>query len=152
VLVTAQHGWVGHWPLRDRLGLRLLWQGVMPFLATTLGRFPSCWFGLGEDLPRGVALDWAAWGRRRAHLGSWGGHAALRIPLLVYAVSDDRLAPPRAVEALVRQYARAAIMLRSVDPEEFGLDALGHWAFFRAGVMTALWHEVATFLGEGNAG
>lgn len=152
VLVTAQHGWLGHWPRRDRLGLRLLWQGVMPFLATTLGRFPSSWFGLGEDLPRGVAHDWAAWGRRREHLGSWGGHAALTLPLLVYSVSDDRFAPPRAVEALVRQYAQANVSLRSLRPAEFGVDALGHWAFFRAGVMTALWHEVATFLGEGDAG
>lgn len=80
VLVSAQHGWVGHWPTRDQLLLRPLWQLVMPFLATVLGRFPSSWFGLGEDLPRGVAHDWAAWGRRREHLGTWAGHAALRAP------------------------------------------------------------------------
>lgn len=151
VLVTAQHGWVGHWPLRDRLLLRPLWHVAMPALASTLGRFPSSWFGLGEDLPRGVAHDWAAWGRRREHLGTWSGHAALRLPLLAYSFSDDRFAPPAAVAALIRTYSRAAVRRRHLHPAELGVEAIGHWGFFRLGLVPTLWAELADFLGEGDA-
>lgn len=152
VLVASQHGWVGHWPLRDRLLLRPLWHVVMPTLATVLGRFPASWFGAGEDLPLGVALDWARWGRRRDHPGIWNGHAALRLPLLVYSFSDDRLAPPASVEALVRAYSRAAVARRHLQPAELGLAEVGHWGFFRVGMVPSLWAEVADFLGEGDGG
>ncbi|MBK6493801.1 MAG: alpha/beta fold hydrolase [Gemmatimonadetes bacterium] len=151
VLVAAQHGWAGHWSLRGQLLLRPLWHLAMPLLATVLGRFPSSWFGLGEDLPCGVARDWAAWGRRRARFGPWAGHAAVRSPLLVYSVSDDRFAPPRAVEALIGAYAGAKVRHRRLRPEEFGVATLGHWAFFREGVMPSVWADVAEFLGGGDA-
>lgn len=151
VLVTAQHGWLGHWPARDRLLLRPLWHVVMPILATVLGRFPSSWFGFGEDLPSGVARDWARWGRRREHCGTWLGHGRLHIPMLVYSVSDDRLAPPAAVEALIRAYSQAPVRRRHLRPEELGLAALGHWGFFRLGMVPSVWAEVADFLGGTDA-
>lgn len=143
VLVAAQHGWVGHWPLKYRIPLTLLWRLFMPTAAALLGRFPSSLIGMGEDLPRGVAREWARWCARREALGTWDGHAALDIPMLALSFDDDPFAPREAAAALVREYASADI--RHVHREAEGL---GHFGFFRKGRASSLWEQVAGFLGR----
>lgn len=148
VLVGAQHPWCGHWPLRLRWQLRLLWHILMPATAHVLGRFPSSRVGLGEDLPRGVALEWARWGRRPTALGDGAGHAVLTLPLLAFSLADDRVAPRRAVEALLAAYRGAAVTHRHVVPESVGRAAIGHFGFFREGTVPGLWKDAAAFLEE----
>jgi predicted alpha/beta hydrolase len=143
VFIGAQHGWLGHWPWSLRLPLGLLWQLLMPLSARVLGRFPSSWLGLGEDLPGGVARDWAHWSARRAALGTWSGHAALNIPILSLSFEHDRFAPRAAVEALLREYSHALVT------HEHQLDDSGdHFGFFRQSSDSLLWTRVATFLEE----
>src|SRR5215831_17286324 len=36
----------------------LVWFVIVPVSINTLGYVPASWFGLGEDLPKGVALEW----------------------------------------------------------------------------------------------
>src|SRR5439155_6776181 len=45
---------------RHRLPMALLWHGVMPALTRAWGYFPASWLGLGDDIPAGIALQWAA--------------------------------------------------------------------------------------------
>lgn len=141
VLIAAQHGWVGHWPRGERWKLALLWRLGMPLASRVLGRFPSAWLGLGEDLPGGVAREWARWNRRPQHLGTWSGHAALQIPMLALSFTDDTFAPRAAVEALLRAYPTARVEHEHLAPE-----GLGHFGFFREGCAPDHWNRVAEFL------
>ncbi len=143
VLVGAQHGWMGHWPLRHRLPLALLWRIAMPLASTVAGHFPSSLVGMGEDLPRGVAREWAQWCARREHLGTWAGHATLDLPMLALSFDDDVFAPRAAAAALLREYSAA-----QVTHEHRPTEGLGHFGFFRQGRAPALWDRVATFLRE----
>jgi predicted alpha/beta hydrolase len=145
VTVAAQSGWWGHWPRAAGWRYALLWHLAMPGLAHALGWFPSSRLGLGEDLPRGVALEWARWCRSPAYLGDWSGHRALAIPILALGFDDDPFAPPRAVDALHREYRAARLERRQVAPRDAGVGRIGHFGFFRPGV-PALWEEVTAWL------
>ncbi len=41
---------------------------ILPTLSTTFGYAPWSWFAPGEDLPKGVALQWSRWIRKRGYL------------------------------------------------------------------------------------
>jgi predicted alpha/beta hydrolase len=152
VLVASQHGWCGHWPRPMRWGLRALWHVAMPATALALGAFPSSRVGLGEDLPVGVAREWARWCRRRQHLGSWRGHAAYDRPLLAYSFAGDQFAPVPAVEGLLAEFRQAVLRHRHIPLPADGTPSLGHFGFFREGAAPDLWAETAAFLGGAGAG
>lgn len=142
VLVAAQHGWCGHWPWPQRTGLQAFWRVAVPVMVATFGRLPSSHIGLGEDLPAGVAREWARWCRTPAFLGDWSGHARLAAPILAFSFHDDRIAPRRAVDALLQQHPGAvSIVHRHIEEMR-----LGHFGFFREGAAPGLWAETVQFL------
>jgi predicted alpha/beta hydrolase len=146
-LVASQHGWLGHWPLRSRVGLCLLWYLAVPLVSTLLGRWPSSWLARGEDLPGGVAREWAAWCRSRDYHGAWEGHRRLRARVHALTFDDDPIAPPGAAAALLAEYAwSVATVHRHVAPLDVGVDAIGHFGFFREGRVPGLWRELLDFL------
>lgn len=144
VLVAAQHGWCGHWPVLSRFGLELFWRIGVPALVTLSGRLPSARLGLGEDLPAGVAREWARWCRSPTFLGDWSGHARLSTPILAWSFHDDPIAPRPAVAALLEHYVSASsIEHRHLDDPEL---RLGHFGFFRDGMAPGLWAETCAYL------
>ncbi|MES2306280.1 MAG: alpha/beta fold hydrolase [Gemmatimonadota bacterium] len=149
VMIGAGEGYFGHWPVPTRWALAAFWYGVMPTLASLLGYFPSSRFGLGEDLPSGVARDWARWCRNPEYLGTWGGHARLTLPVMAYSFSDDWIAPHRAVDALLGRYPSARKTHWHLTPRHLGTEAIGHFGFFREGVTPKLWRESADFFDAG---
>jgi predicted alpha/beta hydrolase len=147
VLVASQHGWLGHWSPLQQAVLLPWWWLVVPGLTRLVGRLPSRQLGLGQDLPRGVALEWARWCRSREFLGTWQGHAALTVPVLAFSFADDLIAPLRAAQALLREYRGATrIQHRHLSRSELAHRRVGHFGFFRAGVVPGLWQECAGFL------
>jgi predicted alpha/beta hydrolase len=145
--VAAQSGWWRHWPAGQRWKYALLWHALMPAATHLLGYFPARRLGTGEDLPRGVALEWARWCRSPDYLGDWAGHQALRAPILALSFGDDPFAPRAAVEALLARYGSPRKEHRHVSPAEHGGAPIGHFGFFREGRVPALWAQTADWLG-----
>ena len=146
VTVAAQSGWYGHWPSAARWRYAALWHVAMPALTHALGYFPAKRLGFGEDLPAGVALEWARWCRSPRYLGDWSGHARLRQPLLAFGFADDPFAPPRAVDALVAEYGSEERTRRQIAPHDVGVERIGHFGFFHAGRTPVLWDEIAAWI------
>lgn len=147
ILVASQHGWLGNWNFPQQLVLLPWWWLVVPSLTALFGRLPSRQIGLGEDLPAGIAMQWARWCRSREFLGDWQGHATLTMPMLAYSFADDIIAPERAAAALLREYCGASRMHhRHFTRAELGGQRVGHFGFFRAGVVPGLWQACLDFL------
>jgi predicted alpha/beta hydrolase len=156
VLVTAPSGWWRHWPAPARWGLALLWHGGMPAVVHALGYFPFSRLGMGEDLPGGVALEWARWCRSPHYLVDddgrpLRGHASLPAPVLAYGFTDDFFAPRPAVEDVLGWFGGAEKTLRYLCPADLGVRSVGHFGFFRPGVGGTLWPETARWLRERTA-
>ena len=137
-LVAAQHNYYGYWRPPERWALSFLWRAFMPAMSHALGYFPSRRVGLGEDLPRGVALDWAHWCRSPGALvAAIGGDAADRFsrfrgPVLALSFDDDHLFAPRpAVDALLAFYRNATTEHRHLTAASLGLQSVRHFGFFR---------------------
>jgi predicted alpha/beta hydrolase len=147
VTVAAQNGYVGYWPPRNRLGLRLLWHVAVPAVSHAIGYWPGQLLRTGEDLPQGVALEWARWCTSPDYHGELDRYARLRVPMLAYSIDDDWIAPLRAVEALHAAYVNCTIERRHVLPQELYLERVGHFGLLRdAGPTVWIWAEIARWL------
>lgn len=145
VTVAAQSGYWRHWPWPQRYRYAAVWHLVVPIFTALYGYFPSPLFRFGEELPAGVARQWARWCRSPEFLGDWSGHARFAAPLLALSFADDAYAPPLAVAALHRHYTAARLETRHVRPQDAGVARIGHFGFFKPG-LPALWRDVSAWL------
>jgi predicted alpha/beta hydrolase len=147
--VGSQSGYWKHWRGAGRAGMWLVTHVLLPGLSRLHGYFPARRFGQGEDMPAGVAREWASWCRHPGYvvgaLGAAEAYARFTAPIRVYAVADDGYAPPAAVEAFLGFYPNAPHRVEKVDPAQHG-GAIGHFGFFRERHRETLWRDAADWL------
>ena len=137
----------GNWRLpggEQKLVVWLHTHLTLPVLSKLMGYMPRKAVGAGEDMPAGVAVEWARWCRHRDYIL---GDASLPLdryhdftaPVLAYSFDDDKWGTPRSVEAMMRAYPN--VERRHVVPSKVGLDAIGHLGFFNPR-SESLWNDV----------
>jgi predicted alpha/beta hydrolase len=130
VTVGAQIAFPLDQPPLHALGTLAMRHAFMPALTRLVGYFPARRLGLGEDLPRGVAMDWAR--RVIDPDGEWALQRAptyffdIRARLLALAATDDPYATPRALHRLHRRFVHAEVLTRRITPRELGVRRIGH--------------------------
>lgn len=147
VTVSSQFGTWRLWPAPSSLAMASVWFGLMPAVTSAVGYFPGQ-LGIGEDLPKHVALEWASWCRSPRYFLDHGvseaGYAAIGADILAYSFTDDSLyGPRRAVDALHSLFSGARVDRRHLAPKEIGAKAIGHFGFFRSTFRETLWKQVA---------
>jgi predicted alpha/beta hydrolase len=142
-LIGGHTAYYGDYREGYRLPMTFFWHGFMPAMTRALGYFPASRLRLGEDIPGGVALQWA--GRRSPELrpaGSGSEHqrihqlldrcAELQRPALVISISDDAFTGAAGTKRLLSYYPRLFPLQHVVfTPAEAGAKRLGHFGFFR---------------------
>lgn len=156
-----------HWRdyARDkRLRMLLRWHLVMPLVTRIFGYFPGERLGWLEDTPRGVVRDWTARhprfeenfrrgarklpaGERRALADRF---AQIRAPILALGVTDDEFGTEPAVQRLLAYFRNCPTTHLVVSPEELGLRAIGHFAFFHSRFEGNLWPIALHWLRNGS--
>ena len=148
--VGAQSGYWKHWRGTGRAGMWFLTHVLLPGVSRLHGHFPSRLFGQGEDLPAGVAIEWASWCRHPRYivgaLGAQDAYARFAAPMRAYAIADDSYAPPASVEAFLEFYPNAVRKLERVDPAQAGGGPIGHFGFFRERFKDTLWKDAADWM------
>src|ERR1700694_1607944 len=151
LLVAAQ---VGYWrlfapPENYRVYVRLRF--LAPAIAHLFGYLPG-WLGVGEDLPKGAALEWAGWCMNPRYLFDDATlEARKNFPnykgaLRAIGLADDKWAPPKAVELLLEGYTGTKPEHLAVAPRDVGASKIGHFGFFRADHRETLWKQAAEWL------
>jgi len=151
LIVGAQYAYWRDYAPAVRKRMFLKWHVLMPLLTALAGYFPGRLLGWLEDLPAGVAREWAF---RRAALehpdaarvqffGNLGG------PTLAYTISDDPFGTPAAVTRLLHYYTGSARTLVSLAPADLHLKEIGHFAFFHERFRQSLWNETLQWLNSG---
>ena len=135
LMVGAQSGyWKGfEWP--DRGAMWMLWNVMVPAVTSTMGYVPG-WMGIGEDLPAGVARQWARWCLSPGYFLREHPEYGVRMrshggPVMMLSFSDDDYVPLPNARWLLDQLRSARVEHRHLVPEEVGLDEIGHFGFFR---------------------
>jgi predicted alpha/beta hydrolase len=150
LIVGAQSGYWKNWPALGRLWMWPVTHFALPFVSSLRGYFPASRLGFGEDLPKGVAIEWARWCRNPRYLvgdlGVEADYARFRAPLRAYTITDDPFAPERAVHALGALYPNSQWETRKVTPRELGVKSIGHFGFFRDRFRDTLWRDACEWL------
>lgn len=147
VTVASQYAHWRDYARRGRLGMVLKWHVVMPALTGLLGYFPARRLGWMEDTPAGVARDWAGMGahypasvrRAREAEALAARFVGLRAPLLAIGLDDDPFGTVPALERTLQHFTGAPRTHLRLAPQEIGVDAIGHFAFFHDRFRARLW-------------
>lgn len=154
--VGAQHAFLMDYRRGHRLDYWWRWHVFMPLAAVACGFFPGRRLGWLEDLPSGVALDWARSRRdftavrdrsardaMRRHLG------AFTADVLAVAATDDpyatRAAVVRALGYLHAERTESAYL----EPTAFGQAEIGHFALFHSRFRATFWADSVRWLRDG---
>jgi predicted alpha/beta hydrolase len=152
VFVASQSGYWKHWDGPGRAAIFGLWQVAIPLFTALTGKLPMHAFGQGEDVPKNVAREWAAWGRHPRYIMRYAdGRPGCAFktyagPLRSYAIADDNYAPPRSVQELLAYYERTRPELVLVRPSDVGSKSIGHFNFFRERYRQSLWKDTIAWL------
>jgi len=160
VFICAHTGYFGDYMPRYRLPMALLWHVIMPSMTRIVGYFPARILRLGEDLPAGIAMQWAA--RRGADLqpeatatdvtrarSMMARYGKVSGEALVVGFGDDAFATESGTRRLLAQFPGLHPQLRLIAPAEVGMATIGHFGFFRREAEGRLWPLVLTFLQGG---
>jgi predicted alpha/beta hydrolase len=131
----------------------IFWKIYGPLMLRRRGYVPRGIVWRGESLPPGVFRQWRRWGLSAARYGPEldadlvdSHFDQVRGPLLVWGFTDDPIATPSAVEALLASYRSAQIERRWTRPADIGARSLGHHGFFSARHRDSLWRAVLDWI------
>jgi predicted alpha/beta hydrolase len=167
VLVGAHTGYWGDYAPAARPWMYLLWHAFMPAVTHLVGYFPGRRLHMLEDLPRGVALEWAArrkpdfwWNLRRpdgqpdsARIDEvLGRFRSIRASVLALRFEDDPFATAAATERVLGLYSGCAAEQRLITRADARGQKIGHFGFFRSRFREALWPVVLRWVQAQGAG
>lgn len=151
LLVAAQ---AGYWklmasPERYRIYALLNFLGVP---LTHLMGYATGRIGLGEDLPKGVFLEWVSWVMNERYMFDDKNLAALenfpkfKGALRALCFSDDPWATQPAVDLLCSGFTSIKPDILGISPADVGAAQIGHFGFFRPEHRDTLWRGTAEWL------
>ncbi len=154
-LVASQNLSQRNWSGLPKLKVYLLWHLIIPFFVNFLGYLPGMAYGGKYDLHKSIATDWAKWGKSKLGLLSVVKDAKLKyknldVPVKFLSFSDDaQLAPLKAVEHLYDSYGSTRKSHEHICPKEVGLEAIGHFNFFKKDY-SKLWTKIDSWFDQVN--
>lgn len=149
VSVASQSGYWKHWTGKHKARMWFFWHLLLPGLTKPMGYFPAKKLGLFENLPKGVALQWARWGRHPLYLKREFPTAyfdTLTCPIKAYSFSDDEeFAPKTSVDWLHQQYENTEVERLHIESKSLEVKKVGHFGFFRSTMQAIFWETIVSF-------
>lgn len=132
----------------------MIWYGLVPFSKAFFGYLPAKPLGLGEDLPLGVAEQWARWCKRNDYFvpflqePDFEPHYFQDISYPIWSViaQDDPIANPLTTPPLLDLYTGAPMQRDTISPQEVKQQKIGHLGFMRSAAATYLWPRLLHWL------
>jgi len=141
--VVAIAGSTGHIKgLRGRTKLLapVMFNIIFPLARITKGYGPTQAIGMGENLPKDVAREWAEFCSKPGYIINAIGktvpktedhHEQITCPITVLWSTDDEIATEANVKDLIRLYPNANASHKELKPSAFGHKAIGHMLMFK---------------------
>jgi len=152
LLVSAQAAYWKLMPSPERYRVYLMMNVLGQPAARLFGYLPGRVM-LGQDLPKGVFLQWTRWVMNERYLlgdptlAALANFANYRGPLRALCFTDDSWAPKPAVELLCSGFTATAPDIMEISPADAGVNRIGHMGFFRSEHRNTLWRAAADWLG-----
>lgn len=155
--VGAQYAYWRDYAPAARRDLHRRWHRLMPALVERQGFFPGRRLGWLEDLPAGVARDFAAERARfedglprRERSSVLARFASVRAPILAVTAVDDPLGTEAAVKRTLSYFTGSERLFAMLRPADLGVGAIGHFALFHDRFAESFWPETLRWIAEGD--
>ncbi len=128
-----------------------LWFLFIPLTTFIYGYANAKKLRQGEDLPKGVALQWRNWcinpdyfeeNFKKSNLRLF--YDKIRIPLKSIQITDDPIANEITANKILKYYENAKIDIEKISPEQHGVKKIGHTGFFSRQFKDSLWKKLKT--------
>lgn len=141
--VVAIAGSTGHIKgLRGRTKLLapVMFNIIFPLARITKGYGPTQAIGMGENLPKDVAREWAEFCSKPGYVINAIGkkispahdyHAQITCPITSIWALDDEIATEANVKDLLRLYPNAKTQMIELKPKSYAHKAIGHMLMFK---------------------
>ena len=148
---------VGSWrlmPAPYKYFTAFIWYIMVPLCRWWPGYLPSKRLGLGEDLPIGVASQWARWCKHNAYFVPYMQEPdfprqyfdQVSFPIWSLIAEDDPIANTRTTPPLLALYHNAPIQSETLSLQQTQQKAIGHLGFLRTAASSYLWPEIVRWL------
>ena len=111
---------------------------IFPISSFFKGYGATKMMGMGENLPKNVAKQWAQFCSRPGYVENALGktifedyHQNITCPISVYWSSDDEIATEANVKDLLRLYPNAKTTMHELVPQDLGHKSIGHMLMFK---------------------
>ena len=147
LLVGAQSGYYKFWPIPERWKMLLAWKVVFPVCYSWLGYIPARKLTAIEDLPGGMAMEWARWCLSPRYLFDYVEESNLyfhkvTVPVYSFSTDGDKFATKASTDWLTERYTHAETHRIHLRPEEYGVKHIGHFGYFQKRCSHSVWPEL----------
>ena len=116
----------------------VMFKMIFPVSSLIKGYGATKFLGMGENLPKNVAKQWAEFCSKPGYVMNAIGktifedyHNEIQCPITVYWSSDDEIATEANVKDLLRLYPKASTEMIELKPKDTGHKAIGHMLMFK---------------------
>lgn len=116
----------------------VMFKMIFPVSSLVKGYGATKFLGMGENLPKNVAKQWAEFCSKPGYVMNAIGktifedyHNEIQCPIAVYWSSDDEIATEANVKDLLRLYPKATTEMIELKPKDTGHKAIGHMLMFK---------------------
>ena len=138
VAVSGSTGYVKKLSGRTKVLAPVMFNMVFPISNLFKGYGATKFIGMGEDLPKMVAKQWAEFCSRPGYVYNAVGktifedyHQKINIPFKVLWSSDDEIATEANVKDLLRLYPNAQTTMIELVPTDYQHKRIGHMEMFK---------------------
>lgn len=111
---------------------------IFPVSSLLKGYGATQFIGMGENLPKNVAKQWAEFCSQPGYVMNAIGktifhdyHHEIQCPITSFRASDDEIATQTNVEGLLSLYPNAPTKLIELKPKQYGYKYIGHMLMFK---------------------
>jgi predicted alpha/beta hydrolase len=144
-------GYFGNMTWRYRLLYLFFFYFFAPLSTLLWGYVRAKPFGLMENLPKNVVLEWRAWCRREAYFFDptfahvtvpTRRYEAIPFPMSIFWTTDDDISNAANTRGFWRYVTGCyEVRFRKIEPSEFGGKMINHFGFFLKDKRDTLWVE-----------
>lgn len=138
IAVSGSTGHVKGLKGKTKLLAPVMFNVIFPLARITKGYGPTQAIGMGENLPKDVAKQWAQFCSKPGYVMNAIGktvfedyHAKIDCPITVLWSSDDEIATTTNVKDLLRLYPNADSQMIELKPKSYAHKAIGHMLMFK---------------------
>lgn len=111
---------------------------IFPVSSFLKGYGATQFIGMGENLPKNVAKQWAEFCSKPGYVMNAIGksifedyHQEIQCPITSFWATDDEIATQANVKDLLRLYPNAPTKLIELNPQQHGYKQIGHMSMFK---------------------